>query len=158
MARKMIITPVKRKNRFAHAPFIDAVIPPIPRRPGTVQRAKSIITRAPTMKSPLLMAYNCIAKVNPQGRKKVATHESMAHILVGIDDIHTYFPINFGSVIENCAILGEIPTSFIPKRIITSATTRVIMAKKVLERLINDQKSPRSHQRKPNQRIRPRLK
>jgi hypothetical protein len=39
---------------------------------GTVPRAKIPITNAPCRKLPVLMAYTCIAKVNPHGRKNVS--------------------------------------------------------------------------------------
>jgi hypothetical protein len=44
---------------------------PTPRSPGNVPIANKAIITIHIQKLPVLMAYNCIAKVNPQGKKNV---------------------------------------------------------------------------------------
>ena len=63
--------PASLKKRCAIIPRKAEVIPPTPNKPGAVPTAKVAIISAPDQKLPVLIAYNCIACVKPQGRKKV---------------------------------------------------------------------------------------
>lgn len=66
------ITPMNLNAIFHHFPLKNAVSPPTPRSPGAVPSAKRPSIIAPVTMLPDCIAASCIAKVNPQGRKKVS--------------------------------------------------------------------------------------
>jgi len=153
--RLITITPVKARNFLSHSPLSIAVTMPIERRPGIVPIAKNARTRAPVIRLPVLIAYICIASVNPHGRKKVATPVIMVDVLEFPVPL-MFFPRNFGSVGEKFPIRGERFVRFNPRISIITPTRVVIIQRKIFEKCMIEPKKPRRPQRIPNPRTRPR--
>lgn len=151
----MTATPANRKNRFAHTPFMIAVRPPIPMRPGAVPNAKDPSASAQIMKLPVLIAYICMASVKPQGRKKVMAQVSIVPIREGSLWDPTFLPRDFGKVIETPESLGERSVRLIPSRSMIPPTRRVRAPSNMLEMLKTDHKRPSTPPNKANQRILP---
>lgn len=105
--------------------------------------------RPPVRNEPLESAAICIDWVKPHGRKKVPTP-----IMMGVKVLCSIF-LNIWKMPAGRVILlwRKIPTRSAPRSIMTSAANRPSML--VKSGLISTvcQRAPRSHPRKPNQRI-----
>jgi hypothetical protein len=142
-AKNKTRTQVNLKNFFATFQEKNEVNQPTHNRPGAVQRANAIRVNAQVMKLQVVIAYACIAKVNPQGRKKVIAPVLIATMCFEpAESSHTLEPRNFGRVMDIAQILGDISDRFIPRINITRPVTIVIAPIINGDREIIDPKSP----------------
>ena len=104
------------------------------------------ITEAHSRKFPVLIAYTCIAKVNPHGKKKVNAPVINAAIF-GCLSLCLFIPLlrNFGNPIWNLLIFGDMFVRLSPKSIIILPTTIVSTDIEVMESLNTDPKMPSNH-------------
>jgi len=147
-AKRSTSTPVNLKNRLAKVPERYEVRPPTPSSPGVVHRANVIIVSAQITKLPVVIAYACMTRVNPQGRKKVNAPVLIAAICF---DTPPLFAIsarkNFGRVIDIRDNRGEISASFIPR---TSIIIPVIPVSIPIKKGERDIKAPNIPSNPPN--------
>ena len=133
--------------------------------PGNVPMAKSDITVIPIQKLPVPMAYICIAKVNPQGRKNVRAPLPMipmylfTHVFFSLIRSVSFFPnsLPVGKLRDMALSFGDILLRLIPSNNITPPMINVITDMTKGERLITDQNNPSIPQSIPNQIILPML-
>ncbi|EKD99952.1 MAG: hypothetical protein ACD_22C00127G0002 [uncultured bacterium] len=123
------INPTNLKNGLAKAPLIREVKPPTPSNPGAVPRAKTPIVKAPVTGLPLDIANNCIACVNPHGKKNVIPPSKNDPRLLYSFCFWVSIPTSlynpFGSVNLTLSNLGKIPTVCKPSSNITPPTAIV---------------------------------
>lgn len=152
-------TPVKRKSRLANVPDIYEVSHPTQRSPGAVPRANAIMVSAPVIALPVVIAYVCIARVKPQGRKNVRAPVERAVMCFEVFSLFAMSDLkNLGRVIDIRESLGDISASFTPSE---SMIIHVIMVIPPIingESETNEPNTQRSPPKSPNPIIRPILK
>ena len=128
---------------------------PILRSPGTVPIANNAITAIPIQKLPVPIAYICIAKVNPHGKKKVKAPVIRSFqrfpdsdFAVFISLFLNHFPV--GKVKDIALNLGEILVKLIPSKSITIQMISVIIDITNGDTLITDPNNPRIPPKIPN--------
>jgi len=136
-------------------------------RPGNVPIANTAITVIPIQKLPVPIAYICIAKVNPHGKKNVNaplpnvfayfSNKVSFHFFSRI--AFSFFLNNFpvGSAIDIVLILGDMFVIFTPSNNMTIPIIIVITAMVNGDKLITDPNTPNIHPKIPNQITLPRL-
>src|SRR3989344_207527 len=111
-AKRITTTPAVLKNNLAVPPLTTEVKPPTPKRPGAVPIAKTPIVSAPETILPVLIAYNCMAWVKPQGKKKVKAPRVAAFLLLYSNSELSLIPISsyrlLGSVNDTFFKIGKI--------------------------------------------------
>ena len=138
---------------------------PMPRSQGSVPIANKAMIIIHIKKFHVLIAYNCIAKVNPQGKKNVSIQLPNVHIyfLNHVDLVSnksvSFFVNNLpvGRVIDIALNFGEICVRLIHSMIITTHTIRVITDIINGDKLITDPNNHNNHHKIPNQIILPAL-
>ena len=128
--------------------------------PGKVPNAKIPITNAPWINFPVLIAYTCIANVNPQGKKKVSSPVRNADPF-GVNFCWVLWISllrNLGNPMEILLSLGKILMRFNHRSNIMSPTIIVSMAMVLADNLMNDPNSPSNPPSAANHKILPALK
>jgi hypothetical protein len=118
------------------------------------------ITAAPIRKFPVLMAYICIANVNPQGKKKVSSPVRNAEPF-GVNFCWVLWMSllrNLGNPIEKLLSLGKILIRFNHRSNIINHTIIVRIAMVLADNLMIDPKSPSNPPSAANHKILPALK
>jgi hypothetical protein len=123
------------------------------------------MTIIPIQKLPVLIAYNCIAKVNPQGKKKVNIplpnvhkyffHQRFFSFSISVSPTLNRFPV--GKEREKVLSFGESWLKFTPRSNITIPTIKIITDIIKGERLITCQSIPNIPHKKVNPTILPAL-
>ena len=104
------------KNNFKESHLKIEESHPIPSNQNEVHKAKAHIIIAPDIKFQDEIAYVCIARVKPQGKKNVKTQTKKLLFFELI-----FFQKNFGSVIFRLDNLGNRPVNHKPKYNIINA-------------------------------------